>query len=151
MRWVDTIAMGGLEATRAIHSLAGCKSRPILALIANAFDEDRLACKAAGIDDFIVKPMNIDALYATLLKWLDLAAADVTPGGHDCKRNLSRPALNTSSLTVASGLLNRRHRGTPERTRLSCTTRDKARASAPPRTAPPRTRRGRSSAGSWRC
>jgi signal transduction histidine kinase/ActR/RegA family two-component response regulator len=67
--------MGGLEATRAIRLLAGWESRPILALTANAFDEDRLACKAAGMDDFLTKPMNVELLYSALLKWLDRAAA----------------------------------------------------------------------------
>jgi signal transduction histidine kinase/PAS domain-containing protein/ActR/RegA family two-component response regulator len=63
--------MGGLEATRAIRALPGWPSRPILALTANAFDDDRQACNAAGMDDFITKPMNVAALYESLLKWLD--------------------------------------------------------------------------------
>jgi two-component system sensor histidine kinase/response regulator len=67
--------MGGIEATRAIRLLEGWQSRPILALTANAFDDDRMACRAAGMNDFISKPMNVDALYSTLLKWLDWAAA----------------------------------------------------------------------------
>jgi signal transduction histidine kinase/ActR/RegA family two-component response regulator len=63
--------MGGLEATRAIRTLPDWASRPILALTANAFDEDREACKAAGMDDFIVKPVEASSLYETILKWLD--------------------------------------------------------------------------------
>jgi CheY-like chemotaxis protein len=65
--------MSGLEATRAIRELPGWATQPILALTANAFDDDRLACKAAGMNDFIVKPINVDALYSTILKWLDAA------------------------------------------------------------------------------
>jgi PAS domain S-box-containing protein len=67
--------MGGLEATRAIRALPGWQRRPILAFTANAFDEDRRACEAAGMDDFISKPMDVNSLYAILLKWLDDAAA----------------------------------------------------------------------------
>ncbi len=63
--------MGGLEATRAIRALPGWTTRPILALTANAFDEDRLACLAAGMNDFIVKPVDAQALYATMLGWLE--------------------------------------------------------------------------------
>jgi PAS domain S-box-containing protein len=63
--------MGGLEATRALRAMRQWAGRPILALTANAFDEDREACKAAGMDDFIVKPVDASVLYATILHWLD--------------------------------------------------------------------------------
>jgi two-component system sensor histidine kinase/response regulator len=62
--------MDGLDATRAIRALPDHVSTPILALTANAFEEDRLACRAAGMNDFIAKPIDLRALYATLLKWL---------------------------------------------------------------------------------
>ena len=67
--------MGGLDATRAIRLLPGWAERPILALTANAFDEDRQACKAAGMNDFIVKPLDVKALYETVLRWLDKSDA----------------------------------------------------------------------------
>ena len=42
---------------------------PVVALTANAFEEDRHACLAAGMDDFLVKPLSPGALRQALAKW----------------------------------------------------------------------------------
>jgi CheY-like chemotaxis protein len=58
--------MDGLEATLAIRAL-GLERRPrIVALTANAFDEDRDRCLEAGMDDFLSKPFRVDDLRAKL-------------------------------------------------------------------------------------
>jgi signal transduction histidine kinase/ActR/RegA family two-component response regulator len=62
--------MNGVEATRAIRQLPGMSAIPILAMTANAFDEDRDVCLAAGMDDHIGKPVDPDPLYEILLRWL---------------------------------------------------------------------------------
>jgi two-component system sensor histidine kinase/response regulator len=62
--------MDGLEATLAIRALADRKATPILAMTANAFDENRDACRAAGMNDFVPKPVEPNALFTALLKWM---------------------------------------------------------------------------------
>jgi CheY-like chemotaxis protein len=62
-------SLDGLEATRQIRALeaeAGTARTPILALTANAFAEDRDACYEAGMDGFLVKPLDRESLAAAL-------------------------------------------------------------------------------------
>jgi PAS domain S-box-containing protein len=65
--------MNGVEATRAIRLLPGCAGVPILAMTANAFEEDRQVCLTAGMDDHIGKPVSPEVLFETMLKWLQRA------------------------------------------------------------------------------
>jgi CheY-like chemotaxis protein len=61
--------MDGLEATRAIHARKGASERPrIVAMTANAMQGDREACLAAGMDDYVTKPIRVDALVEALQK-----------------------------------------------------------------------------------
>jgi len=55
--------MDGMEATQAIRALGGARAElPIIAMTANAFEEDRLACLAAGMDDYVAKPIDMEQL-----------------------------------------------------------------------------------------
>src|SRR5262249_36865637 len=68
--------LDGLEATRAIKALyaareGGAALAPrIVAVPANAFDEDRRHCLAAGMDDYLAKPFDQEALNCVLERWL---------------------------------------------------------------------------------
>jgi len=67
---VQMPVMSGLAATRAIRQMSGCGHTPILAMTANAFEEDRRNCLDAGMNDFLSKPVDPETLYAMLIKWL---------------------------------------------------------------------------------
>ncbi len=58
--------MDGLTAARHLRQMAGYAETPIIAMTANAFDEDRQIALAAGMDEHIAKPVDPDVLYAVL-------------------------------------------------------------------------------------
>lgn len=70
--------MDGLEATRAIRDQEERQCRagndlsrlPVIAMTANAMQEDRDRCLASGMDDFLSKPVIKKALEAVLIRWL---------------------------------------------------------------------------------
>ncbi|MCK6423402.1 MAG: response regulator, partial [Aquabacterium sp.] len=62
--------MNGIEAARAIRRDSLNRDTPIVALTANAFEQDRLACLDAGMNDHISKPVDLERVYATLHRWL---------------------------------------------------------------------------------
>jgi PAS domain S-box-containing protein len=60
--------MDGLDATREIRKNARLRALPILAMTANAMQADRDRCSAAGMDDFIAKPIEPELLWQALLR-----------------------------------------------------------------------------------
>ncbi|CAN5564680.1 hypothetical protein BH11PSE7_BH11PSE7_13040 [soil metagenome] len=73
----------GLQATRQIHAAYGRTSPPIIALTAAASAEDKARCEAAGMDDYLTKPLHVAALALALDKWVQ----PVQPGGALLARN----------------------------------------------------------------
>jgi CheY-like chemotaxis protein len=68
--------MDGLEATRRIRALGGAAGMiPVIALTANAFEEDRAACLASGMNGFVVKPVDRKRLEAALAEALPESSA----------------------------------------------------------------------------
>ncbi|MDH5737879.1 MAG: ATP-binding protein, partial [Gammaproteobacteria bacterium] len=63
--------MDGLEATRRIRSQSGYENLPIIAMTANAMRADLDKCLAAGMNDYVTKPIDPDLLYRTIGKWSD--------------------------------------------------------------------------------
>lgn len=60
--------MGGVEATQALRADVRFKDLPIIAMTANAMQEDREVCLAAGMNDHVAKPLHLDELVRTLLQ-----------------------------------------------------------------------------------
>ena len=58
------------RAWREFEQASGRPRLPVLALTANARDEDRQRCLAAGMDDYLAKPYSAEALYPVLARWL---------------------------------------------------------------------------------
>jgi signal transduction histidine kinase/DNA-binding response OmpR family regulator/HPt (histidine-containing phosphotransfer) domain-containing protein len=62
--------MDGLAATRAIRLKPEFQSLPIIAMTANVMESDREKCTEAGMNDHLAKPIDPDALFAALLRWI---------------------------------------------------------------------------------
>ncbi len=75
--------LNGVEATKAIRAESLNSTTPILAMTANAFDEDRQICLAAGMNDHIAKPVDPQRLFETLLAWLERGSVSEVADKHE--------------------------------------------------------------------
>jgi two-component system sensor histidine kinase/response regulator len=62
--------MNGIDATRAIRSMPRFALLPIVAMTANAMASDREKCLAAGMNDYIPKPIDPDEFFRVLKLWI---------------------------------------------------------------------------------
>ncbi len=62
--------MDGLEATQALRRQPALAHLPIVAMTANVLDSDRQRCRDAGMNDFVAKPIEPDALFRVLAQWI---------------------------------------------------------------------------------
>jgi two-component system sensor histidine kinase/response regulator len=100
--------MDGIAATVAMRRIPALRSLPILAMTANAMVGDRERCIEAGMNDHIAKPIDPEALWSALLRWLpagrrqDVGAEAARPAD----ANPVQPSLEPiEGVDVAQGLL----------------------------------------------
>jgi two-component system sensor histidine kinase/response regulator len=98
--------MGGLEATRIIRSMPEFHALPIVAMTANAMQSDREACREAGMNDHVAKPIEPADLFRCLLRWVtrrNLASGEVAqPSVAGDGRELEVPVIG--GLDQAQGM-----------------------------------------------
>jgi PAS domain S-box-containing protein len=68
--------MDGVAATLEIRKTVAAHQLPIVAMTANAMQRDRERCLAAGMQDALTKPVDLDNLWQALLKWIPARAVD---------------------------------------------------------------------------
>ena len=72
--------MDGVTCTREIRKIARLAQLPVIALTANAMEQDRRLCISAGMNDSVIKPIDPKVLWETLIRWLPNPTHDPGPG-----------------------------------------------------------------------
>jgi PAS domain S-box-containing protein len=89
----------GMEATRYLRQSPALARLPVIAMTANATTEDRRRCMAAGMNDFLTKPIVPELLYDTLARWLaDAHPAAAAPSNPPHQATNSLPPLDLAGL-----------------------------------------------------
>jgi PAS domain S-box-containing protein len=94
--------MGGLKATSEIRKLSAYKDLPIIAMTADAMVGVQEKCLAAGMMDFITKPINPDLMLETIEKWI--RRENETPGPKTLKA-VERPVPILEGISTRDGLM----------------------------------------------
>ncbi|GMU86116.1 MAG: hypothetical protein AMXMBFR48_13580 [Ignavibacteriales bacterium] len=94
--------LDGLEATRAIRSNGVTSYQPlIIAMTANAMQGDREICLAAGMDDYISKPVRIDELQMLVLRWSEKLRKEASPAKESTVKTIeNEPVVNEQEMPV---------------------------------------------------
>ncbi len=85
--------MDGIEATRKIREELGLRKLPIIAMTAHAMTGDRERCIAAGMNDYVSKPVNPTTLVHTIMRYIDAALEPVAVSVPAAPTMVETPAI----------------------------------------------------------
>jgi two-component system sensor histidine kinase/response regulator len=94
--------MDGVTATRELRKIARLAHMPIVAMTANAMEEDRRKCMDAGMNDFVAKPIDLATLRAVLLRWISPRSQSNVPASSGPGPAVTLPG-KTSVMAAATG------------------------------------------------
>jgi CheY-like chemotaxis protein len=108
---VQMPVLDGLQAARQLRAQPANAATPIIAMTANAHADDRDACLAAGMNDYLTKPVDAITLYRALSRWLTAPArtpvaapAPAAPASTATPLPAATEALATDPLAGIEGL-----------------------------------------------
>lgn len=96
--------MNGYEATRRLRTNPDWTTIPVLALTASATDEDRRRCIESGMNDFLTKPVHLDALATKLIEWLSPRQLSTPPAAGPTAIRDRESGRTIQGLDVTTGL-----------------------------------------------
>ena len=96
--------MDGLTATREIRKLQGLAGLPVIAMTANAMAEGREQCLAAGMNDYIVKPIDPDAMFDTLRRYYPKRRSSTILSETSSPADVPPGTLEIAGVDTAQGL-----------------------------------------------
>jgi two-component system, sensor histidine kinase and response regulator len=89
--------MDGVTATLEIRKLPAFANLPIVAMTANAMEQDRRKCKEAGMNDFLVKPIDPEEMFTILLRWGRQLRASVEAAAPVPQQQRQSPATTSAA------------------------------------------------------
>ncbi len=97
--------MDGFEATKRIRQDERFANLPILAMTANAMAGDKEKCIAAGMNDHIPKPIDVNQLYSTMAKWIKPTHPKTgpSPASYETSSNEEIPQLEINNTLIRMG------------------------------------------------
>ncbi len=97
---VQMPVMDGLEASRRIRLQPEYANLPVVAMTANAFEEDRRQCRDAGMNDYLAKPVSPGSLYTMLARWLPIDGGQAAMPAQSAPAAIA-PVENTAPVVAA--------------------------------------------------